>query len=364
MSQDKRLDQDIDAERERLSDEVDGDPNDVEILGYATMYTVGDVLVPRDWLVNRARDLGIPDYVTPSEPRPSSAYKRAMGRLIEDTNGDGSERRHIVAPRLDDPEQMRAHKVDLSVKEGDGKVRHLYVEVFFPEEESKQEGGKWDKHHLGQFDYNADAQRPTAIKDDDLDEGQLLFPLWEEFRERAYDLFDMMKVHYNGHDVRQMMYYSTRDYTNSVVKLRRSVYLFPAGLSEFVKNMQTLYDEINTEFKTKGDPVAVRTIPVLNTDDKKEWVEHAVQQAMTETVDKALEEAWEQFADDSTADEVVKTIKENLLDGEETAEVYNSLLEAQLDVEEMLKERREELANEDREDIVDRVLSQTDFDQF
>lgn len=359
---DKQLDSNIDAEREKLSNEINEETDEVEVLGYATMYTVGDVLVPRDWLLERANDLGIPDYVLPNEPRPSSAYKRAMSRLIDDTNGDGTERFWVQAPKLDDSTTKSRHMVDVETREGDGKVRHLYASVFFSEEESEVKGGTWATHHLGRFDYDSGNQRPAIYRDDDLDSDDNLFEIWTHYEDRCRDLFQSMQEKHIGHDIRQMMYYTTRDYTSSVVKLRRSVYLFPAALSDFVKSMQTLYSEIDQQFKQSGDPVAVRTIPVLNTDDKREWVRHAVESAMEDTVDKALKEAWDKLADDSTTEEVARVIRENLMDGDETAEVYNQLLETELDIQEVLEQRQEKMADSEREEIVERVLSETDFD--
>lgn len=354
----QKLDSNIEVQRQELGGVVGKDPSEVEILGFATMYTAGDVLVPRDWLLDRCNDLGIPQYVWPKEPWPSSAYKRAMGALIEDTTGSGTERWEIVAPRLNEPDVKEPHKIDVQLKQGDDKIRHLYASVFFEEDECFEEGGKWDQHHLGYFDYDADSQQPIARRDDGLDEDDLLFEIWDEKKDAAFALFDTMKTHHIGHDIRQMMYYATRDYTETVIPLRDagSVYLFPAGMGDFLEAMSTLYEEINQRFKEGGARMAVNTIPVLDTEDQRKWVESRVEQVLDTTIDKALEEAWEDMDEGATAQEIIDDLQDDLTAGGSKADVYNELLEARLSIEETLQEKAKNLNDDRKQEILDEVL--------
>ena len=92
-------------------------------------------------------------------------------------------------------------------------------------------------------------------------------------------------------------------HTNNVINLRRSVYLFPAGMGDFVDKMATLYSDINQEFKDVGEPVAIRTFEVLDTDDKQEWIQHQVHATLEDNLDSILEEAFEKFQFDTRVEE-------------------------------------------------------------
>lgn len=364
MSETHQLDSNLEYDGEPLQAIVGEDAEDVRILGYAVMYTAGsdwNVLVPHDWLANRANELGIPQRVVPNKPRPSSAYKRAIKRLREDV----LETVWIEAPRMDTgvPEN---HRVELRIQEGDGRyVQHLYAEVFFDEEESAQDGGTWVNHHLGYFDYDADWQAVDYIKDDDLEEDNHLHAVWEETVAEVIDLFDEMKTTHIGHGIRQMMYYTTRDYTNNVISLRDggAVYFFPAGMSEFVDAMSTLYDEISEQFKRGGATMAVRTIPMLDTEDQREWIRERVEKTLEESLDKAIEEAFKEFDEGEAASTVIDMLQQNLGDDENTAETYNALLEAELNLEDMLEQYKAGIDDEDKRDIIDSVLAEADFDR-
>lgn len=361
---DKRLDAGIDPEKQKLKNAIGEDPANAELLGYAVMYTVGsdwNCLVPRDWLLDRVDELGIPQWVAPNKVQHHHAFSRAVKRMREDWL---DRKWQITAPRLDNGIE-EPHTVTVDLKEGDGTyLWHVRAEVFFDEEECKQEGGKWVQHNLGYVDYDTENQYVVARKDDDLGEDDLLFQVWEDVVQKVRQFQSTMQEVHIAQDVRQMMYYATRDYTENVIQLRRSVYLFPAGMTDFVEKMAQLYADIDEQFKQKGEPVAVRTIEVLDLDDKREWVEQKVEASLRESISAILEEAFDEFDEGEAADEVVKTIKGNLDSSVETAETYNALLQAQLDVEEVLEEQQQEVAKSDHGDIIDRVIDQTDLDDF
>lgn len=363
MSNDKRLDSDIEPERQRLKDALGTSTEEMEILGYGVMYTVGadfNCIVPRDWLLDRANDLGIPQWILPSEPSPHYAYDRAINMMQEHWLDDY----FIEAPRLDNGIEEE-HRVTVDLKEGDGnRIWHVRAEVFFDEEESQTEGGKWVRHELGYFSYDKDSSRFVALKDDDLDEEDHLYDVWQDVQSAGEALFRKMQSHHIGGDIRRMMHQATRDYTNNVIQLKRSVYLFPAGMGDFLGKMATLYEDINAEFKDVGEPVAVRTFEVLNTDDKQEWVQHKVEQTLEGNLDTILENAFEKFDEGEAAEQVVKIIRKQLDDSAETAETYNALLEAEINIEEALEEQKSKIADDEKEEIIDRVMSQADLDDF
>lgn len=364
MANDKRLDTDIEPERQRLKEAVGiSDPSDMEILGYGVMYTVGydfNCIVPRDWLLDRINDLGIPQWLAPSEPSPHYAFDRAIKWMDEQWLDDY----YIEAPRMDNgvPED---HHVTVDLKEGDGnRIWHVRAEVFFDEEESGQEGGTWARHELGYITYNKENQTLVPRKDDGLDEDNHLHQVWQDVVSGADELFQTMLTHHVGGDIRRMMHGATRDYTNNVIQLKRSVYLFPAGMGDFVEKMAQLYEDINANFKTTGEPVAIRTFEVLNTDDKQEWVQHKVEQTLEDNLESILSEGFEKFDEGEAASQVVKVIRQNLSDDLETAETYNALLEAEIDIEKELEEQKSQVTDADKEEIIEQVIEQSDVDDF
>jgi len=365
MVSDKQLDSGIDPEKEKLKNTIgDGrDADDIGILGYGVMYTVGadwNCIVPRDWLLKRINDLGIPQWLAPSETAPHYAFDRAMKWMRE----DWLEPYEVTAPRMDTGVQ-EPHKVRVRLEEGDGsRIHHVYADVFFDEEESKQDGGTWATHHLGYLTYNKNSQYVRASKDDDLDEDNHLFKIWEDVASGATGLFERMQTSHIAQDIRKMMYESTNKYSNNVIKLKRSVYLFPAGMGDFVDKMSQLYAEINEEWKTTGEPVAVRTFEVLDTSDKQEWIEHQVQSTLEDNLSSVLDAAFDEFDEGEAADEVVRIIRENMDTSAETAETYNSLLESEIRIEEALERQKQQVSDAEKEDIIDRVMAQTDIDAF
>lgn len=355
----KQLDSSIEPEKRELKDAV-GSSNP-EILGYGVMYTVGadwNCIVDHEWLKDKIQELGLPEYLTPRRPTPTSGYKRAIQLLRQNWLEDYE----IMAPRLDTGEQ-EPHTVSVNLKEGDGQyIWHVRAEVFFTEEESKQEGGTWDQHDLGYFTFDPETESFYARQDENLDEEDHLYPVWADVSGAGRALFRRMQQTNNARDVRQMMRKIVTKYTSNVIKLRRSVYLFPAGLEDVVESMSQLYAAIDDEWKDSGEPIAIRTFEVLDTDEKREWVKHRVQQTLEDNIDKIVGSALEEFDEGEAAESVVREIQDNIAETEGTAEVYNGLLEAQISVEESLHEYKEDLADENKEDILERVLSQTSLD--
>lgn len=356
----EQLDTGISKEKQKLKDAA-GPGFSGEVLGRGVMYEVGadfNLLVPNEWLEARCEELDIPEYLVPSPVAPHWAYDRAIKMMKEDWLDEFT----IEAPRMDNdiPEE---HVVTVDLKEGDGKrIWHVRAEVFFDEDESKQEGGTWVQHDLGHFTYDEQNQMIRARKDDGLGEEHLLRPIWDEVASAGEALHRKMQNYHVAGDIRSMIHDSTK--TNSVIKLKRSVYLYPVGMLDFVEKMATLFADIDEEFKEVGEPVAIRTFEVLDDDDKQEWIQHRVKKTLEENADKVLSAAFEQLDEGEAADEVVKSIKQNLGDSAETAETYNALLEAEVQVETVLREQKESIDDEDREEIIDKVISQTDIDDF
>lgn len=355
----QKLDTSIEPEIEQLSNTV-GSNFKGEIIGKGVMYTVGydfNCIVDREWLISRMNDLELPEYLQPTKPTPHSGYSRAMKRMRE----HWLEPYEIDSPRLDTGFPT-THTVEVSLKEGDDNIWHVHADVFFEEDEVKQEGGKWVTHTLGYFNYDVEGKNIRVYEADDLDEKEYLYEVWNDVSQAAIALFRQMQVNHMASDIRNIMYYAIAKHTNTVVKLQNTVYLFPAGLIPFVDKMAQLYKEINERFKETGEPVAVRTFEVLNTRDKREWIQQKVEEKLRDNIDSVLDEAFDSFDEGDTAETAVNVIRHNLGDSEETAEMYNSLLRSEIDLREELKDQRRNLADSEKEEILSRVLDQAEIE--
>jgi hypothetical protein len=357
----KRLDSDITLGKKNLSGVVGND--NPEVIGYAAMYTIGDALIPRQWLLERAEDLGIPEYILPGEPRPHVAYSRGVKRLL--TERDVRER------------TVDGFQAELSMYNPDDANRYLQMvelRVYFPEEETNTEGGETVHHTLGFFDYDKETRGVRAVQklkepgsNADAKAQQrydTLKPIWDEIVKTMKGddgWFRKMKHHHTGQDLRNSIRSVINDHTNSVVPLRSggAVYFFPAELSDQLEAWSTLLSDINEKFKMGGKTSEMRTITMVDGDSEMEWVEQRVRETLQSNVDDLLQEAFETLEDEEeTAEEIATTVLENLSDSAETAEQYNSLLQAQLSVEEVLEQRRANISDDKKQEIVDRVLEE------
>lgn len=352
----------ITVQRRELSGVLGSDTEDVEILGRAMVYRAGDVLVPRDWLLGRCDDLDVPESIWPSETTPHSAYKRTMSRLVTSNVQTGDLVRSDVF-RTGGFGANQPLRVEMDLKDGNRNVRHLAADVFFPEGVSGVEGGQWSTHTLGHFDYDADRQSVRAWEDnacpDELED------LWKMFTNRAEMLHETMMESHTGDDLRHMIYLnmilnSPPEWPNIIPLIDRGgLYFVPEGpLTDVIDSLAVIFREANEHFKVGGAEMAIRTLEVVDSDEKREWIRSRVEQALEEMVDDVLDDAFEAFDDgEETADEVVKTVAERLDAEAHNAEQYNDLLQAKLEVESMLSARAEATDDDEKQEIIERAMN-------
>lgn len=363
----KNLDSNITLGKQNLSGVVGDD--EPEVIGYAAMYTIGDALIPRQWLLQRADELGIPEYILPGEPRPHVAYSRGVKRLLD---------KRAVRER-----EVDGFQAELQMYNPDDANRYLQMvelRVYFPESETNTEGGETVHHTLGFFDYDKETKSVRAVQKlkkpgHDADEKQRqryqkLKPIWDDIVERMKDpeegWFHKMKRHHTGQDLRNSVRSVINDYTNTVVPLRSggAVYFFPTQLADQLEAWNTLLTDINEQFKTGGKNSEMRTIPMVDGEQEMEWVEQRVRETLDKKVDDLLAEAFEALDDEEeTAETIAQEVMENISDSVETAEQYNGLLQAQLSVEEILEQRRANISDDKKEEIVERVLDEHEADE-
>lgn len=358
----------ITVQRRELSGVIGAEAaEDAEILGRALAYRAGEVLVPRDWLLQRCRDLEVPERVLPSKPTPHSAYKRAMSRLVTSNPQDWPKRTDERWMNIDGvPAEHNPLKITLDLKDGEGNVNHLTADVFFPEAIIGEEGGKWQHHDLGHFDYNTDAQRVRGYEADDNPDA--LHGLWVEMADRADQLHQMMEEHHTGQDLRNMIYlnmiYNSPPEWPSVIPLidKGGLYFVPEGpLSDVIDSLAVVFREANDQFKVGGAEMAIRTLEVMDSDDKREWVRKSVERSLDQVVDRAIEQASKALEDDDDVDEIVNTVVEAVDAEAHSADQYNDLLQAKLDVEAKLESRADDVSDDDMEAIIESAMDELDL---
>lgn len=354
-----KLDSDIDVEVEQLSDQY-GSEFEGEVLGYGVMYSAGadyNCLVDREWLLDTAEALNIPDDLLPRRVSPYYAYKRTIKRMQE----DWVENMEVEVERKDGLGADK-HTTVVDIRKGDGSnVWHVSADVLYTEEETDTDGGIWESTDLGYFIYNTDEKRLKAHRRDELEEGHELEDLWKATETTAKRYFEEMQEVHHSTDIREMMYKAVNTYTESTIKLRRSVYLFPAGMGDFLDSMAQLYSEINERFKETGEPMAIRTFEILNTEEKRDWIQHKVESTLEDTLDDLLDEAFDSLDDGETSSEVVEGVIDQLGETDTTAETYSSLLEAEISVEMILEDKKQEIADGKREEMVEAVIDELDI---
>lgn len=343
----KKLDSNITLEGEPLGALVGDDVEEYEVLGYGVVTTIGDAVIPRDWLMQRADELDIPEWLLPGEPRPSSAYKRAVNRLVSAVGDkywiDGRE----VTLQLRNPERAGPN------------VRHVLASIHYPQEETGDEGGRYEHYQLGMLDYNHDTQRFVAVRRLEADAPYLdeLNSLWSNVVEEMASLFEEMQECNLGEDIRDKTLYRMRKrHTSTVISLRDGggLYFFPVQFSDLLESMSTLLTEIDVHYKEGGRRMSLRTMPIF--DSEADWIEERVEMELQQRVDNVLDSAFDDFDEGQAASEVVRTVVGDLDEAFDTAEQYNSLLEAELNVEEYLEQLKADIAEQSKQDIIERVL--------
>jgi len=354
----QKLDSGIDLNRRDLSAVVssgEDDDDELEVLGRAMNYQIGSVTVPHDWLVQKCDEFGVPSRLVPSETRPSSAYKRAMSRMLTPER----ETQSNVAGLGKD--------VELELYDGSGNSHKLKARVFFEEDEVGVDGGQWEHHPVGTFSYDSNTQDIRCSQSGDCPPA--LTDVWEEATTWARDEFDHMLDHHNGTDIRNIAYYLRLYETDSVLPLNDNggLYFVPEGpLTDTVESIQDLYSAIDENWREDGSPVSIRLIEIIDNQNRREWVQNRVEKSLEKMVDDVVEEAFDMLTDDndeSTASEIVREVMDELDAAVETADQYNSLLQAEFKVEELLEEHAESVGK-DKEELVEQVMAQSQIDNF
>lgn len=131
-----------------------------------------------------------------------------------------------------------------------------------------------------------------------------------------------------------------------------------------MEGLADVWEGLN-QFKEDGEPVRIETTPVVNLESQREMIASRVEEKVREMVDDIVEETMSKFKEDSetTAEETARAILNQLEESEGMSATYNQLLQMKLSVKDILKEQQEELG-EEQEEIIDKVLDQTELEDY
>lgn len=363
-----RQDHDLESNVEVSGEQLEGfigdeeDLEELEVLGFATMSTVGEVTVPRDWLIPRMEELGIPEFMHPNEPRPSSAYKRAL-------------KEH----RLFDTDErvVNGHRVQHEVNNGQGNTYHILTNVYIPAEQVAEENdieveqdedgstigpdgeevdGEWRQVQLGMTKYD-EGQMMTI---DSIDEEHPLYEEWSRLKSKALGLFDELQKSHVGYDFQVLTYHLRKHWTNSVPLRDGGAVAFIPGtprVSETLESLHTLFKDIDTEWKDTGARIEINTIPVLDTAAQRDMVAARAEEQVEEVAGDLVDEAREKIREDMPVEDIAEEIGSELSDADDFASQYNSLLDAELSAR-----RRIDEWMDDFDDDLRQVLAELGFD--
>lgn len=324
-----------------LHDDIDGE--DVEVLGFATIFTIGELLeVPAQFLEDQAEQEGLSDKYLPRRPTPKKAYTRACTRLFWGRAGFG---------RYDEYE-VEAKKINTA-------LYTVQAEYYDEDAEEFRDTGA-----LGNLSYDYDEQQLVARQrttDPDL------VDLWEQIEKLARSRFDEMLETYTGSDLRAMVRNVIGDQYSVSLRNAGAVYFVPANQADDLRKVSAVVDACNTFKKPGRPPAQVAMLEVIDSKDKREFVETRVQTELSEKVEKALGQAADRIDEEGQlTDELEESIEETLTavlsESTNVAEQYNALLRANMEVESIVENLKSEFRDEVGE-IAEEVVQRDEVEQ-
>lgn len=329
-----------------------------EYLGYLVFSTTGEVHVPREWLMEQFHEKDVRHTNMPRKPSRWSAYRRTMQELLE----DGDFREYTVYS--DDFNRRMDCKLEMEKSDEMGSnVFIIYSSVFFPEELIGEEGGDWRRTRLGYFDFVSPDDGPGGLmRQSDIEKDNVHYDQWERACNRASNLFTEMQEYHNYSDLQKIL--DTLHERTSAVPIRRAVYFIGAHYSDSVEALSEIWEGMN-QFKNGGEEMRIETTPVINLESQRELVASRAREMVEDMVDDIVTETIQEWKEEEeeTAEEAAREIMDQLGDSEQISSEYNQLLSMRLSVKDILQERMDEFAGEQK-DIIQRVLDQQDLEVY
>lgn len=326
---------------------LDGrDPEEVDLFGFEVIYTTGEFTLPRADLLDKMRDVGLPDWMAPNVVAPH----RAFGRMVDD-----------LEEELNNRERIQGLRINFDFESGDSRYeRHVHARVWHgaDDEDVNATAGKWDDHELGVIRYDSDLKGLTYV--DRIDEDKALGPLWYDgIKSRAEDRFERHQELHNGKDINNMVYYLCRQWTDAV-KLRDSCYFVPAsygGIEGYIDGFRELYQWIDANYKQRGQQTELFAIEIVDSERQREMVESKVRDEMEDEVGDIYDDIVDEVRDGAAVDEIAEEVVDQLANVEGAAERHSAVLKTELSIKRVMADELDKL-DDDREEVVQQALDE------
>lgn len=335
--------------------------NPGEFIGFIMFSTTGDVLVPRDWLVDKWNEHNLRNSLLPSEPSNWQAYRRTLQWIQND--GD------LMNYEVYSEEIGQTFNCELDIEKGDEgtNVFIVYAKTHFPEDVVGETGGNTSTKRIGYFNFHrpeeddvpGDMMHVAEVETDNSHHDRLQ-RLFDSARETMKD----MKEHHIFQDINGILQeYRTGRFANAV-EIRRSCYFVPAHHQDSLESLQEIWKEMN-EYKSNGEPVRIDKTPVVNMEEQRELVARRVREKVGTMVDEIVGKIIADFEEDvdQTADEAARELLDELEESEGITTTYNKLLGTKLTIKEILEEKQEGLS-QDAEKVVRNAINQENFEVY
>lgn len=326
---------------------IDGrDPGDVNVFGYQVIYTTGDFQLPREDLLNKMADVGLPEWMAPSRVAPH----RCFGRMIDDLEEELAQR-----------DKIGGHRIRFDLETGASSYEyHISAKVWHGDEETGSNAGKWQPHDLGVIQYEGGDVKDIEFLDRIEQDFAVLGDLWyEAIKTRARSLFEGHRDLHIGDDVNNMVYYLCRQWTDAI-KLRDSCYFVPAAYEDietYIDGFRELYQWIDENYKTSGQTTELFAIEIMDSERQRQMVEAKVVDELEDEVGNLYGDIVERVREGTDLSETAEMLVDDLMDIESTAERHSKILETQMSLERARAEALDDL-DSDEQEVVEKVLDE------
>lgn len=340
----QRLVSDVSIGSQPISAVTDIEDEEVSALGFAVWVTTGDVIVPIEWLEAQFEREDLPEWLLPSRPWKTSAYKKAVDRLLLDKWGET---------------MVSGRDVKFRIEDGSERRKIVYADVFWDEEEIGVEGGDWRERRLGSFDY--DMETEELLYETDIEAGPLI-EKWNQLVGRTQGLYRQMQDSYDEYKMSGIIRDLITEHSTAI-PLRHSgaIYFFPSHYADHIESLSRIWDRMN-QFKQRGRPSTIDSIPVVNDEERRKLIQSRVEETVEDIVMDIFDAAIERLTqnEEETAISIAEDVVDNLSETQDLAAEYSKLLETKLSVKRQIEDYMSGLEDE-KEELAEEVLKRADF---
>lgn len=358
-----------------VSDDAVDESGEVdEYIGFTMFSTIGEEwMVPRDELLTRMDELGLPVWLPDRGPESESPKEYMAPPKVTPKRAFNRVRKYMIGAH-NETQEIDGQEYEFEVSKVDNDEFHLHVSTFLSPEELVQiddlaeqpDYGEERQRTLGVFVY-ADEDVPGMQDHPKIEEDDPMWDQWLMWKDEAHRLFGDHLTSHIGKDIQKMMYKYTHYWTRSI-KMREggAVYFVPSKHEESLDALKRLVDSLN-EFKDRGHPARINRITTVNAAEERQMVENRAREQAREKAEDALEAAIEGYEagleadEENLVDSLIDELRDDLADHLDFAGEYEALLDCEIAIESVVDEwKNERNLKGEKEHIVETALEEAE----